>query len=319
MKKVLVVLPVNGQQKEKIRNSCPEFDFTFEESGKVTEQMIAEANAIVGNIPAGKLRSAEKLELLQLNSAGADQYIADGILPAGAVLANATGAYNKTVAEHTFALALELMKNLHLYRDNQRQNAWKDEGKAGSFENAKVLIVGCGSIGLRFARYAGAFGAYTIGVKTKAGELPDELDELWATDNLDQVLPQADLVVSFLPQTKDTVHIFNRRTFSLMKKTAIFINCGRGSAVNHEDLEYALKNGLIASAAIDVCEEEPLSASSSLWNIENLVITPHVAGGYHLDDTLDQIVDISVRNLAALRDHAAFVNVVDLKTGYVKK
>ena len=135
---------------------------------------------------------------------------------------------------------------------------------------------------------------------------------------LDEVLPRADVVFSVLPGTPAATHLYTAERFDLMKPDAIFINCGRGAAVENSVLYDALKNGRIASAAIDVSEVEPLPPDSPLWTLDNLMITPHVSGYYHLPRTLECIVDIAAENLARFMRGEELINVVDFTTGYKK-
>ena len=316
MKKVLVTIPVNEEHKERINQIAQACCVQYVPVGEVTGEQVAEANVIIGNIPAEMIRASENLELLQLISAGADAYIAPGLLAGSTVLCNATGAYNRTVSEHAVALTLMLMKKLHLYRDAQRESLWKDCGSVSSPVGATVLVVGLGEIGLRYAKIMKAMGATVIGVKRRPGACPEGIDELVQSDAVDTVLPRADVVFSILPGTKETVHFYTEERFRLMKNTALFINCGRGNAVDSDVLLKALQDGEIAAAAVDVTEPEPLPADHPLWQQENMVITPHVAGGFHLPHTFERIVDIACENLTHWLKGEEYCNVVDFETGY---
>ena len=316
MKSILVTIPVNESHKERIDAIAKECCVRYVPGGQVTEEQVSEASVIIGNVPARFIRASEKLELLQLESAGADQYLPEGVLAESTVLCNATGAYNRTVSEHAVALTLALMKKLYLYRDAQRNSQWIDFGTAMSPAGATVLVVGLGEIGLQYAKIMKAMGAKMIGVKRREGPCPEGIDALVRTDEVDTVLPRADVVFSILPNTKQTVHFYTKERFGLMKNSALFINCGRGNAVESGVLLKALQEGQIAAAAIDVTENEPLPADHPLWKQENLIITPHVAGTYHIPYTLERIVDIACENLEHWRKGEAFCNVVDMETGY---
>ncbi|MBP5743758.1 MAG: D-2-hydroxyacid dehydrogenase [Oscillospiraceae bacterium] len=316
VKNVLVTLPVREEHKTKIREAAQGCRVLFVPLSQVTAEQIAEANVIIGNVPAKMIRASESLELLQLESAGADAYLAPGLLAGSTVLCNATGAYNRTVSEHAVALTLMLMKKLHLYRDVQKECLWKDCGGVSSPVGAVVLVVGLGEIGLQYAKIMKAMGAYIIGVKRRPGSCPEGIDELVQTDDIDSVLPRADVVFSILPSTKGTVHFYTAERFRLMKNSALFINCGRGNAVESDVLLQALQDGEIAGAAVDVTEPEPLPADHPLWLQENMVITPHVAGGYHHPHTYECIVDIACENLARWIKGEDYRNVVDFETGY---
>lgn len=318
MKRVLVVLPVQERHKEKLEKAGEGCIFTYSPVKEVTEDMIAEAEIIIGNAPAAKIGASDRLELLQLNSAGADQYIKPGILSDKTILTNATGAYSKAVAEHMFAMMFMLQKKLHLYRDAQAKAQWTDEGTVCSITDATVLVVGLGDIGLHFARMAKALGAYTIGVKRRISECPEGVDELYTTDQLDEVLSRADVIVSFLPGTKATYHIYTKERFALMKKNALFLNGGRGNAVDADVLYEVLGGHQIAAAGIDVTEPEPLPSEHPLWSLANVMITPHISGQYHLPETFERVVDISAENLSAYLNDRPLRNIVDFTTGYKK-
>ena len=316
MKSILVTLPVNEKHRQRINEIAQDCRVLYVPNSQVTEEQVSAASVIIGNVPAKMIRASERLELLQLESAGADAYLAPGLLAGSTVLCNATGAYNRTVSEHAAALTLMLMKKLYLYRDMQNDSLWRDCGTVSSPVGATVLVVGLGEIGLQYAKTMKAMGANIIGVKRRPGPCPAGIDELVQTDAVDTVLPRADVVFSILPSTKGTVHFYTEERFRLMKNSALFINCGRGNAVNSNVLLKALQNGEIAAAAVDVTEPEPLPADHPLWKQENMVITPHVAGGYHLQYTFECIVDIACENLTHWMKHEEFHNVVDFETGY---
>ncbi len=316
MKNVLVVLPVREDHKKRIEKAGQGCNIEYVDEHSVTEAQVQNADIILGNVPSGYIKCSKRLELMQLSSSGADAYVGEGILRPETVLVNSTGAYSKAVAEHTFAMIWGLQKKLHLYRDDQMKALWADEGNVVSLSDSTVAIVGLGDIGLYLARLCKAIGAKVIGVKRRMSECPQCVDALYTTDQTDEVLPQADVVVSILPGTPATTHFFTPERFSLMKKSAIFINCGRGFAVSEETLYDALTTGKISAAGVDVLEREPLPTDSPLWKLPNLFITPHASGYYHLPDTLENIVDIAEYNLSAYLNGKPLKNIVDRKTGY---
>lgn len=280
--------------------------------------MVEEADIIIGNIDPDLLEYAKNLEWLQLNSAGADAYVKKGVLPEEVVLTNATGAYGPGVAEHMLAVLFSIQKKLHLYRDNQNQCEWQDEGEVMSLRGGCALIVGLGDIGLYFARLLRNFGYRVIGIKRRPGQVPQGVDELYTMEHLDELLPEADVIFSVLPETKATKNIFNAKRFREMKNSAVFLNAGRGSAVNTEDLCQALIAGEIYGAGLDVTDPEPLPSQHKLWNMKNVVITPHISGDFHHPATLYRIVDIAVGNLKRYCAGEPLMNVVDRGTGYRK-
>ena len=317
-KKILVVLPVSEGQKERLEEFADKSCFTYTSYKKATKKMVEEAYIIIGNIDPDLLEYAKNLEWLQLNSAGADAYVKKGVLPEEVVLTNATGAYGPGVAEHMLAVLFSIQKKLHLYRDNQNQCEWQDEGEVMSLRGGCALIVGLGDIGLYFARLLRNFGYRVIGIKRRPGQVPQGVDELYTMEHLDELLPEADVIFSVLPETKATKNIFNAKRFREMKNSAVFLNAGRGSAVNTEDLCQALIAVEIYGAGLDVTDPEPLPSQHKLWNMKNVVITPHISGDFHHPATLYRIVDIAAGNLKRYCAGEPLMNVVDRETGYRK-
>lgn len=318
MKNILVLMPVEARHKEKLEAAGAGYHFSYSRPDQVTVEAIRSANIILGQPQAEMIGASEKLEWLQLESAGADAYIKPGVLNEKTILTNATGAYSKAVAEHAFALTLMLQKKLYLYRDDQKKAIWGDRGTVSSLTDCTVAVVGLGDIGQHYARLVKAMGARVIGVKRRAGNCPDCVDELVMTQDLDTVLPRADVILSILPNTAATRYIYTAESFDKMKDSALFINCGRGNAVASDVLVQALTEHKIAAAAVDVTEVEPLPADSPLWQLENLVITPHISGGFHLPETFERIVNIAAENLSAYLGGRELRNVIDFSTGYKK-
>lgn len=320
MKKILIALELEEKDKEAVRR-CAEAsgeacEIVFTTPAAATEEQIRAANFILGNVPPKKIGASENLDVLQLFSAGADPYMPKGVLAAKTALCNATGAYGQAVSEHAFAMTMMLIKKLHLYRSSQLACRWEDRGTVTSLAESTVLVVGLGDIGLSYARLVKAMGARVIGVKRRAGACPEGVDELVLTEEIDRVLPEADVVFSILPSTAETAYFYTAERFARMKDSAVFINCGRGNAVSHEVLLHALRSGQIAAAAIDVCETEPLPTDSPLWREEKLVITPHVAGNFHHSSIYRGIIKIALNNLERYLAGKPAENVVDLSTGY---
>ena len=316
--KVLVTIPVNETHKKELASKAGAAKLVYVLNNKVTAKDVADVEAIIGNVPADLLKDAKKLRWLQLNSAGADAYIKDGVMPEGATLTNATGAYGLALSEHMLAQLLAMMKKLYPYYDNQKEGLWKDEGTVHSIYGSTVLVVGLGDIGGSFARRMKALGAYVIGMRRRSNVIPDYADEMASLDDLDQVLGRADIIASSLPGTAATKHLFNKKRFAAMKKGAYFLNIGRGTAVVSADLCAAVKTGQLAGAAVDVTDPEPLPADDPMWKVPGLYITPHISGQYHLAATLDNIVHIAAQNLAAFLKEQPLRNEVDFTTGYKK-
>ncbi len=316
MKRILVTLPVTEHHKERLERNITDCSFQYVPLSAVTIEMVQNSEIIIGNVPSTYIAAANKLELLQLNSAGVDAYILPGVLSSKTILTNATGAYDKTVAEHMIGMMICLQKKLHLYRDDRIKGDWKDYGTVTSIADARVTVIGLGNIGLYFAGMAKALGAYVIGIKRRISEPPKQVDELHLIEELHEIIPKSDVIISFLPNTPSTYHIYNADFFSKMKKTGIFLNAGRGNAVDQAALLSAVQNGDIYAAGLDVTDPEPLPSNHPLWSEKNIMITPHVSGSYHLPETLDKVVEIAATNIENYLTGKELKNIVDFERGY---
>lgn len=314
--KILVTIPFTAEQKEKIRTAAGSMDVTFLSEREVTEEMLVDADILWGNLSLNLVQKASKLKWLQLNSAGADSYCKPGILKEETILTNASGAYDVSVSEEMVAATLAMFKKLYHYYDNQKQQLWRDEGMVQSAYGACIVVLGLGNIGLSYARKMKAMGSYIIGVKRHAGVVPEGVDEVCTLEQLGECLKRADLVVSVLPGTAETAYLMGKEEFAAMKKTAYFMNVGRGNLVESRALYEALEQEEIAGAMLDVTEIEPLPTDHYLWSAKNLYITPHVAGGYHIPVTLEVIADICVKNLKHYLEGEPLEHVVNRALGY---
>lgn len=292
------------------------FELVFLNANDVNKKNISDAEIIFGNIKTEFLPEAKSLRFLQLQSAGADVYVSACEFFSTCVLANATGAYGQSVAEHALALWFSLMKNLHLYRDNEQKKFWHDEGVSQTPLGKTALIVGAGDIGLYFAKLCKALGFHTIGIKRRAVKSLANFDEVYTGEKNFEKISESDLVLSILPETNETKNFWDAEKFSKMNAQSFFINVGRGATVNENDLIDALQKNKIQGAALDVFASEPLSANSKLWNLRNCIITPHVAGTDHLRETFERIFDIAMKNLDCYLNGSRLFTEVDLETGY---
>lgn len=357
--KIVVGMDLNDEQKKAFSEAAAGHEIAFIGQGKLTLENAGDADFVIGNPPVSLVPELDRLKVLQLNSAGVDNYIAvmrelrkkqqGAVFSAAktadyaqaeanaqaeayvqaeacvqaetAKLCNANGAYSLTISEHMLAMLFALIKKLYIYRDFQTQSTWGDLGKWGgstvsSIYGSRVLVLGLGDIGLRFARAVKALGAHVIGVKRTMSEKPDYVDELYTIDDLDEVLPTADMVAMVLPETAQTRGILSAERIASMKQGAFVVNEGRGSAIDQDALVEALNSGHLGGAALDVTSPEPLPSDNPLWKAKNCFITPHVGGGYTLPQTKVYILEIALANLKAFLAGGKLVNEIDLEKGY---
>ena len=313
---ILILLPINERQRKLIEIEAPNANYIYRTYLNVDKSTVQKADIIIGNPPAEMLIDSQNLEWLQLNSAGSDAYIKEGILNKNALLTNATGAYGLAISEHMIGVLLQLYKKLHIYRHNQKLHLWKDEGEVKSIYNSRILIIGLGNIGEEFAKKVKAFGAYTIGVRRTNLEKPDFIDELHLMDKIEELLPTVDVVVLTVPGTKETYKMFSKEKLKLMKKGTVLLNVGRGNVVDTDALCDAVESGYLLGAGLDVVDPEPLPENHRIWDVENIIITPHISGGFHIPETLEKIVQISAKNLRSFMNEEKLINIVDFTTGY---
>jgi len=315
---ILVLAPLQKENFDKIEKAFPNFHFSYSKRKEVTQAMIDNCDIIVGNPPFTVDLNKENIKAILLNSAGSDDYIKKGLLNPKTILTNASGTYGKAIAEHTIGMILTLNKNIKTYCKQMDEHLWKIVPTGKEIYQSTVVIVGLGDLGYQIAKRLKAFDCHVIGVKRTQSKLLPGIDEMYTTDRLEEVLPRADFVISTLPQTKATIHLFNKDKFMKMKEDAVFVNVGRGSAVDTQDLMEVLDQGHLYGVALDVVEEEPLTSDHPLWDYDNVMITPHASGGYLWGSTRAYYTDLVIRNIHHLLDGETLENEVDFETGYRK-
>ena len=249
------------------------------------------------------LERASKLKYIQSIGAGFDQFPLDELSERGIVLANASVVNQNAVAEHAMSLMLALNRHIHTGRDNQNTHVWR--GMLGDLTKREdeligktLLIIGMGTIGSRLARFAKAFDMRVIATKRNPAHSATSVDDLVTPDRLNELVPQADFVVLTCPLTAETKNIVDARVFEAMKSTAYLINVARGQCVDEPVLAEALKSGQIAGAGLDHFWDEPLGGDSILWDLENVIITPHTGGETRMYE--ERVIDILDDNLCRI-------------------
>ena len=330
-KRALVTIPTGERHRNLLQQAAPGWEFRFRGTDTlvcapqealpgqpVTQEDVDWAQVILGNVPAAMLHGSPALEWLQTNSAGVEPYIQPGVLAGDTLLTNATGAYGLAISEHMLGMLLELFKKLELYRDAQKSGAWQSQGAVKAVYGSTVLVLGMGDIGGEFAARCKALGAKVIGVRRSPRPCPEYADEVHLLEDLDSLLPQADVVAITLPGTDATRGLMSRERLAKMKEGAVLLNVGRGFIVDTEALCDALERGHLSGAGVDVTDPEPLPPTHRLWNIPTAVVTPHISGFYHLRETHERIVGIFLENLRHFQAGEPLRNLVDFATGYRK-
>jgi phosphoglycerate dehydrogenase-like enzyme len=325
MKRVLVLAPVLERHKKLLQEAAPSAEFVYADRETVADELVLSAEIIIGVVEnLSILKDAKKLEWYQWGGAGFYDYmLKEGVLPENIKLTTSAGCYSVAIAECMFAVLLALCKDLHIYRDMQLGRKWDKVKKskenifsALSVYKSTSLIIGAGNIGEEFAKRLKAFGSYTIGIKRTKSAKPEFFDEMHQPDALEELLPRADIVGMCVPETDQTRHLINEKTLKLMKKTAVLINAGRGSAVDENALRNALEKGELRGAALDVFSVEPLPEDSPLWKVKNLIVTPHCFGWIRIPETLERMVSLYAENLSAYFNGKSLKNEYKPGRGY---
>src|SRR5436190_1810038 len=217
---------------------------------------------------------------------------------------NFRGIYNDHIGAHILAFVLAFARGLHVFIPQQLRREWKkspaETGDVVHLPEATALVVGLGGIGAEAARLLSAFGVTVLATDARRTVAPSGVAELHPPNALENLLPRADFVILTVPHTPATEGFFNRARLQRMKRTAFFINIGRGMTTKLDDLVAALQAGEIAGAALDVYEQEPLPSGHPLWALPNVLLTPHMAGhGPYLDERRFEIMADNCRAFAA--------------------
>lgn len=212
------------------------------------------------------------LRYIQLTSAGFDRVPMEYVKEHGIRIHNARGVYSVPMAEFALAGVLQIYKQAAFFMNNCSKHTWDKHRGLLELYGKTVCIVGCGSVGTECAKRFKAFGCHIVGVDLFPRK--DECyEEMLGLDKLDSILGQADVVVLTLPLTEDTYHLMNRSRFNKMKEGALLVNIARGAVVDTDALIREMNR--LGGAVLDVFEEEPLGEESPLWDMENVIVTPH--------------------------------------------
>ncbi|MCB4771579.1 D-2-hydroxyacid dehydrogenase [Ancylobacter sp. Lp-2] len=255
---------------------------------------------------------APKLRLIQSISAGTDQFARDVLRNKGIQLASAQGANERAVAEHAMALMLALTRQLHMARDFQRQHHWRPmigdhSRREDELDGKTLLIVGLGRIGKRLARLAAAFGMTVIGVKREPAPVPD-VSSVVSPAQLSEVLPLAHFVALTCSLNPETQGLMGAAAFAAMRADAYLINVARGLVVDEPALIDALRGGVIAGAGLDCACEEPLPGSSAIWDLPNVLVTPHSAGETRHYER--RVIDLLLENIERAANNLPLTNQI---------
>jgi phosphoglycerate dehydrogenase-like enzyme len=283
--------------------------------GTELHHALIDAKAIGGNVPASLTDVAPRLRWIQLTSAGADRLLNSGFIEGGTIVTTVSGLHATPIGEFILSSMLMFAKGAPQSMRGQLKHEWARFAPRELY-GSTVGIVGIGHIGAEAGRLAKAFGCRVIATRRSATttESTPYADEIMPAAELPRLLAESDYVVLSMPLTHETRGMIGERELRAMKPTAVLINIARGPVTVEEDLIRALRDGWIAGAALDVFDQEPLPADSPLWEMENVIVTPHISGGTAIYN--QRAVAIFTANLRRYLAGDRLENIVDPARGY---
>lgn len=326
----LLALPLSAQKKivvalggsdliNELRSAVPSARFVpIDESNKMAE--VVDADGYIGEISSAEVRAAKKLQWVGVMSAGVEQVLfpPDGsrdLQRSNITLTNNKIVQGPEIADHALAMLLMMSRQLNVLYLNDQKQIWRPRPYGGIELNTKTaVVIGVGGIGTQIAIRANAFGMKVIGVDPEDKPFLPFIQRIVKPDQLDEVIPQADVVFISAPHTPKSHKMMGAKEFELMKKNSYFVAVSRGGIYDMGGLVKALDEKKLAGAGVDVTDPEPLPKDHPLWKFNNVVITPHIAGRSDLDaGRMENTLKENARRFAAGQP---LINVVDKQKGY---
>ena len=300
-----------------VRGLAPQVDFVSTATEEEALREIVDADAVFGpRVTPALIRNAKQLRWIQVGNVGVEGLMFPELVDSDTVLANARGTTAVNIAEHVMGLILAFARTLNITIRRQLEKVWEARVNMPVLEIAgeTLGIIGLGSIGLQVARRAAAFDMRILAVDPTQTEKPEDVESLWRLDRLHDLLRQSDFVAICCPLTPETERMMGAAEFRSMKQTAFLINIARGRIVDQGALVAALQAKEIAGAGIDATDPEPLPQDSPLWEMGNVIITPHHAG--QSPKAGARVFELFCENLKRFVAGEPLLNVVDKSRWY---
>jgi phosphoglycerate dehydrogenase-like enzyme len=319
--KVLVGPNMQGleQALPSLQQGFPQLEFAHCSEREALANAIADADIYLGWLSRDIFLAAKRLTWIQSPSSGINYYLAIPELVASDVLlTSARGTHGACLAESALGMILAFTRGLREAAFRQQRHEWASLGIRSTLvelTGSTLGIVGFGVVGRALARRAQAFDLRILAVDLFPVDRPEYVAGLWGLDRLPDLLRESDYVVVTVPYTPKTCGLIGAQQLALMRPTALLVGISRGKIVDQAALAQALREKRLAAAALDVFDQEPLPEDSELWDLENLLITPHIAGGSQLE--AQHILDIFRENLQRLLSgDLPLRNQIDKRRGF---
>jgi len=319
--KVLIGASLMGLEKAipDLKAKYPDVEFAYCDKREALASMIAGADVYMGWLDRDTFLAAKKLKWLQSPSSGVNHYLAIPELAASdVILTSASGTHGACLADSVFGMILAFTRCIKDFVLKQQKREWAFQQfrpQMVELTGSTMGIIGFGAVGSAVARRAVAFGMRVVAVDMLPVSKPDTVEALWGLDRLHDLLNVSDYVVVTVPYTRETDGMIGAAEIAQMKPGALLVAISRGRVIDEDAMIVALKSGHLRAAALDVFAQEPLPPDSELWDMPNVLITPHAAGGTQFER--QYILDIFYENLNRfLRGDLPLRNQVDKQRGF---
>jgi phosphoglycerate dehydrogenase-like enzyme len=303
---------------QQLREAFPELEIIDVATAEELAERAPDAAAVIGFCSQDVIDAAAKLVWIQIFTAGAERCVSLEAVRSGRVLVtNMQKMSSPVLAEHAIAMVMALARGLVAHGKAMQAGEWERRSpvtdRMQTVAGQTLLVVGLGGIGTEVARRGAALGMRVTATRRSSRSGPDFVDYVGLSSELHALAAEADFIVNALPLTPETEGLFDKKFFAAAKRGTIFVSVGRGGSTVTGDLIKALESGQVGGAGLDVTDPEPLPADNPLWRMDNVLITPHVAG---VGGSRDRHVVLLRENLRRFIAGDALYNVVDPGAGY---
>ncbi len=316
--KKIVIANADPQMLQTLSSASTKVRVVSANSSNIMKEL-ADADAFIGEPTPEMVRAGKNLKWVQIMSAGAERVLflsgGNDLRDSNIVLTNNRIVQGPEIADHALALLLCLSRGLNIFIGDRKTETWDPRNYHGIELNGKTaVIIGMGGIGQQIATRAWAFGMNVIGVDLQDYPISPFVKRMVKPDQLDEVLPEADVLFISAPHTEQSHKMVGPKQFSLLKKGSYFVAVSRGGVYDMPSLVKALDEQRLAGAGVDVTDPEPLPKGHPLWNFNNAIITPHIAGRSDRDRA--RMVNTIKENIARFADGKPLLNVVNKQRGF---
>ncbi len=314
--RIVLCYPVEPAHLAQIQAAWPDAEVVDAGQEQIADELL-HADIYCGHakvpVPWEQVVAAGRLKWIQSSAAGLDHCLVPSVIESDLLVTSASGVLAKQVADHTLALLAGILRDLPTFFRAQQKHEFIRR-PTRDLHGARIGIVGLGGNGRRLARVLKAFETTLLATDWFPEHKPDEVDELLPADALDTMLSRIDILILAAPLNAQTRGMIDARRLRLLPAEAVLINVARGPLVVESDLIEVLQSGHLWGAAVDVTEEEPLAPESPLWDIPNMIITPHVGG--QRASRINDMTHLFCENLRLYQAGQPLINRVDKRLGF---